>query len=63
MNCLFSLYAITGFLGIELKMESVSNVNGTLSHYKSSIRGIVQDYIITFNSEECDNVMCSREDL
>ena len=35
-------------------MESVSNANGTLGHYKSSIRGIVQDYIITFNSEECD---------
>ena len=35
-------------------MESVSNDSGTLRHYKSSIRGIVQDYIITFNSEECD---------
>ena len=35
-------------------MEFVSNVNGTLQHYKTSLRRIVKDYIITLNSEECD---------
>ena len=43
-----------------IEMESVSNVNGKLCHYKTSLRGVVHDYIITFNSEECD-IRCVTE--
>ena len=35
-------------------MDSIFNNYGKLCHHKTSIRGVLQDYIITFNEEECD---------
>ena len=35
-------------------MDDNINDCGKLCHYKTSIRGVVHDYIITFKEEECD---------
>ena len=53
----FLLHAIEKLSRSSIEMESVSNVNGKLSLYKTSLRGAVQDYVITFTSEEC-NIQC-----
>ena len=37
----------------KLMMDSISNDIGELCHYKTSLRGLVEDYIITFNELQC----------
>ena len=34
--------------------ESLTNAHGTLCFHRQSLRGVVQDYIISFHEEECD---------
>ena len=34
--------------------ENLTNAHGTLCFHRQSLRGVVQDYIISFHEEECD---------
>ena len=37
-----------------LIMFSFANDFGNVKHHKTSLRGVVQDYVISFNEEQCE---------